>query len=367
MTSIKDNMERKLSYDRYLVNHRLSNIFDNWDSNQFFNSRINAAGRIIVPMDRDTMRHVNENCMVFDFVADAFEDLRQRYREKLANGMEKYNSMADLSPDSGYIKAKSLYGEHQNSMISIIFDNYLIPNREKIHGFFDVMDQIMRFIGDFAPNYPILYSSFVGSHLCPIQANGLMISLQEGGHNDDDQRKEMVESPEYLEFTRLAKEYGFVVPKWAPFTLYANLDSNIMLSYAIQYDITDKDNIYREYYDECKDSDIDLLINMIETTYELFMGEYPTVANPEICNGRYISNRGLRNDGHADINPVPFIVDEYWYEKYLKIILAEKNMQVPKKEIDRILKNCHYIHNRYDFDASYSYLQKTMSRLERFY
>ena len=68
-----------------------------------------------------------------------------------------------------------------------------------------------------------------------------------------------------------------------------------------------------------KDSDIDLIINLISAVYEIFMDEYTTVTRPEICSGKYVANRQVRTERGEELNPITFFSDKYWYEVYLKI------------------------------------------------
>ena len=41
MGIIKDNMERKIKYDKFLSSNKLANVFDNWSDKQVYISRIN--------------------------------------------------------------------------------------------------------------------------------------------------------------------------------------------------------------------------------------------------------------------------------------------------------------------------------------
>ena len=66
------------------------------------------------------------------------------------------------------------------------------------------------FIDDYAERYPILYSSFVGSSVCPMHSTGLMIELWDVAHNSDAEREAIIDSEQYSLFSEIAKEYGFV-------------------------------------------------------------------------------------------------------------------------------------------------------------
>tara|TARA_B100000963_G_scaffold338776_1_gene335961 strand:+ start:503 stop:1612 length:1110 start_codon:yes stop_codon:yes gene_type:complete len=369
MSTLRENMQRKKAFEDSLNGYDI--YFDNWTREGFFNSRVNHRGLTIAPMSVSTMRPISQQVITFNFVADAFEDLRSHYRNKLSTGLVPYGNLIDLSPVSGYIKPKHLYSQHEDKIVNIFFEKYIRPNSESISGFFEFMDYFMQFVNDYAHSFPILYSSFVRSHLCPLASNALMINFMEDMNNNDQKRAEFVDHPTYEIFNKMAVEYGFVVPKWSPWSVYANLDSDIMLSYAIQYDIQTKEDIYDEYYEECKDSDIDLLQGYILEMYNSFMFSYITLSNPKICkDGTYKSQRRSRIDvgiDNLEVDPVALLSDLYWYEIYIKILLAENKLKIPNIAFDILLKDCYYLLNKFDFSVSYAHLKNKIEIMKEIY
>ena len=73
------------------------------------------------------------------------------------------------------------------------------------------------------------------------------------------------------DFRLLARKYGFLIPRNSPWCIIANLQSDKMFSYAVQYDILDKNLIYPSYYEECRYSDIDYLKRFLVIHYKKFM------------------------------------------------------------------------------------------------
>jgi hypothetical protein len=355
--SIKSDMEKKLRYNSDASYYRVLNTLDNWDQDQFFYARRNEKGRTIVPFDISTMTQLSDTKICFNFVADAFNDLKEHYREKVNNGLLPYADLRTLKVEKAYIKPLSLYFEHQKRMETIFLDKYLIPSRSNVKGFEGVLQQFDRFLTDYAHRYPITYSSFVNSSLCPMHGTALLIDLKSAGHNDDDERRNLMDHPSFYFFADLVKEYGFVVPKHAPWCIVANLDSRIMINYAIQYDALDKKQVLDEYFYECKDNDIDLLQGFLLNSYESFLKEVPAISETRICkNGRLktTSEFRIRQDPGQILSGYS---SSFWFRKYIEILLKEQRTKISTSKLDSLFKECYYMLEKYNFERAFSYAE----------
>jgi len=355
--SIKSDMEKKLRYNSDASYYRVLNNLDNWDQDQFFYARRNEKGRTIVPFDISTMTQLSDTKICFNFVADAFNDLKEHYREKVNNGLLPYADLQTLKVERAYIKPLSLYFEHQKRMETIFLDKYLIPSRSNVKGFEGVLQQFDRFLTDYAHRYPITYSSFVNSSLCPMHGTALLIDLKSAGHNDDDERRNLMDHPSFYFFADLVKEYGFVVPKHAPWCVVANLDSRVMINYAIQYDALNKKQVLDEYFYECKDNDIDLLQGFLLNCYESFLKEVPAISETRICkNGRLktTSEFRIRQDPKQILSGYS---SGFWFRTYIEILLKERKTKMSKTRLDSLFKECYYMLEKYSFEKAYLFAE----------
>ena len=355
--SIKSNIATKQRYNAQAGNVKYLNVLDNWDENQFFYGRKNRAGRIIAPFDIATMTQINDTNICFNFVADAFNELSEHYREKVLLGLEPYAGMQTLTPARAYIKPLSLYYEHIKRLETLFLENYLLPEQSEISNFDDVIYQFDRFLGDFGHRYPILYSSFVGSSLCPMQGTALVIDLKGVGHNSDSERDALINDPSFLFMSRLANEYGFVIPKHAPWCLVANLDSRVMVNYAIQYDVLDKNNLVEDYFYECKDHDIDLLKALIFNSYEALFEQFPEKSKTKICKSnrlRTFTTDRLREDSSILSRRYS---SKFWFRKYIEILIKERDIKMSKTKLDKLFNECYYMLEKYSFERAYTFVE----------
>lgn len=352
--SIKSDISKKQEYDAKARNVKYLNVIDNWNGQQFFYGRKNAAGRTIVPFDISTMTQINDTNICFNFVADAFNELSEHYREKVLSGLQPYAGMQTLTPVRAFVKPLSLYYEHIKRLETLFLENYLIPEQSKINNFDDVMYQFDRFLEDFAHRYPVLYSSFVGSSLCPMQGTALVIDLKGVGHNSDTERNAMIDDPSFLFMSRLANEYGFVIPKHAPWCLIANLDSQVMINYAIQYDISDKAGLIEDYFYECKDHDIDLLKALVFNSYEALFEQFPEKSIIKICKNnklRTFTTDRVKEDSSTLSQRYS---SSYWFRRYVEILIKERSIKMSKTKLDKLFGECYYMLERYSFERAFA-------------
>ena len=355
--SIKSDMEKKRHYDGRVSSNKVVVTLDNWDKDQFFYARKNEKGRTIVPFDISTMTQLSDTKICFNFVADAFNDFKEHYREKVVGGLEPFAGLPTLKVETAYVKPLSLYLEHQKRLETIFLDKYLLPEQTRIGEFDDMLQQFDRFLSDYADRYPIMYSSFVDSSLCPMHGTGLMLDFKGVSHNDDDERIELVNHPSFSLVSSMAKEYGFVIPKHAPWCIVANLDSHVMINYAIQYDALDKKQVLKEYFYECKDNDIDLLQGFLLNCYQSFLDESPRRSETRICkNGR------LKTKTEFRVRREPRQIlsgysSNFWFRTYIETLLKEQKTKISKTRLDSLFKECYYVLEKYSFERAYHFAE----------
>lgn len=355
--SIKSDMEKKRHYDARVSSNKVVVTLDNWDKDQFFYARKNEKGRTIVPFDISTMTQLSDTKICFNFVADAFNDFKEHYREKVIGGLEPFAGLSTLKAEKAYIKPLSLYLEHQKRLETIFLDKYLLPEQARVREFDDILQQFDRFLSDYADRYPIMYSSFVNSSLCPMHGTGLMLDFKRFSHNDDDERIELVNHPSFNLVSSIAKEYGFVIPKHAPWCIVANLDSHVMINYAIQYDALDKKQVLKEYFYECKDNDIDLMQGFLLNCYQSFLDESPRRSETRICkNGRLKTKTEFRV--RQDPKQILFgYSSNFWFRTYIEVLLKERKTKISKTRLDSLFKECYYVLEKYSFERAYHFAE----------
>lgn len=366
MGKIKSDMIFKRFYDRESeFIHPNFRIIDNWDTKQFFYLRRNRKNRSIALYDEQNLSQINNDTFCVNFVVDAFNDFKEHYRAKVLGGLKPYLKMEALKPSKGYIKPISDYLIHMKRLESVLLNQYLIPEKDDILTLDDYVFQFNRFLGDYAHKYPILYSTFVDSHFCSLYSTGLFIELKSKSHNKNGERIDAVRDSSFEFFASLAKEYGFTIPKQAPWCLLANLDSRAMMRYAIQYDATTKKQIYNEYYYECKEHDMDLLRGVMFNGLEAFRESCPTYAVKTICESGKIIIKNLNRDLPTARKFNETLDNRKMLRKYIEILLAERKIKIDKLKLDILFEECYYMFEKYSLDVAYTFIEMKIFQTKR--
>ena len=357
MGKIKDNIEQKAEYNIETLGIENLNLIDNWDQKQFFYLRRNKKNRTIAVWDRGNMSQLNDTEVCINFVADAFADFKEHYREKVIGGMTPFMGMRTLTVEKAYVRPIAAYMEHQKRLEFLMLEKILEPESSEIVTFEDYMRRFERFIADYGRKYPMLYSTFVNSHYCSLYSTGLMIELGSHGHNSDFKRDDAINDESFIFFTDLAKEYGFTVPKYAPWCIVANLDSQAMRNYAIEYNALTKKQIMQEYYYECKNHDIDLMKGFMFNCLEALTEQNPMIEVNRVCkNGKLKKTTSQRT-----LPPLKdlfnSITSRQILRMYIDTLLVERRIKIDELKLDILFEECYYMLEKYNFDVAYTYIE----------
>lgn len=357
MGKIKTSITNKAIYNSSSDDIANLNLIDNWDQEQFFYVRRNRKNRTIAVWDRGNMSQLNETNVCLNFVADAFEDFKNHYRQKVINGLKPFMDMKTLNVEKAYVRPIAAYLEHQKRLEALFLEDVLKPESNNIKTFEDYMNAFHRFVSEYGQRYPMLYSTFVNSHYCSLYSTGLMIEIGSFGHNSDAKRQEALQDESLLFFVDLAKEYGFTVPKQAPWCLIANLDSQAMRNYAIEYNALTKEEIMSEYYYECKDHDIDLLKGFIFNGLEGLQEQSPFIEVNKVCR-----NGKLRKTSKSrEIPSTKVLFDSMGSREllrtYIDTLLIERRVEIEKLKLDMLFEECYYMLENYSFDVAYTFIE----------
>jgi len=364
---------RKIFLDRVKYLERTKEIahfyhFNNWEQKKFFYARINPKGRVVAPLDRATLKQVpGSNLLALDFVADAFADMDQQYSQQIELGnLEPILGARRLVPKRAYINPVSLYQNHLNYLEELFFQNYLNRHKDKIFLFDDIMFYFMRFVEDVSREEPILFSYFVKSSKCPIHTTGLVLESAQSSHNDNSEKYKILNSKDFNFYTKMAARYGFVIPRHAPWTFVANLDSTIMFDYIRQYDVPDKKSVYREYFYECQGFDIDMIRKFLYDVYVQFSKVNAVKRVSKICEKSDKLKTVSRNVLRPPIRHVMSQYDSvYWLKVYLHLLMIENKAKIGKKTFDLYFRECYSLLQDESFEKAIDYAEMKMLKKRR--
>ena len=223
---------------------------------------------------------------VLPFVAMAFNDFREEYTSFVQNSTAPARSypkyIEAMLPVKGYVDFTTEFAGYANYNLSI-HQKQLVSDSE-ITTYDIFIDKFFEIYEEKGPDYPITKSGFITSEHCSIMTSGLCIELAEREYNLDEPKGEMVTTSEYRCFADYANSYGFLVDKYVPWRLVANLNSEKMREYIVKgrklrtsraVDLYESIYTTRSHYD-----DLYLLRNYLFSIYHLMHKNNPKTVSP---------------------------------------------------------------------------------------
>ncbi len=171
-----------------------------------------------------------EPIKVYNFVADAFADLQNRFKLKVVRSEISADEqfLTDLVAVSAYQDPKQMYQKYSDSFIMAV-GNVIENNDLKFTNFNEFINVIMPFIDNFLKDNVITYPAFVKSKECPTSISGLVIEIAKiKPNNDDEKYKSFYKSKNWDFFLNACNTYGFMVDCNMPNRIIADVNSAAM-------------------------------------------------------------------------------------------------------------------------------------------
>jgi len=184
-----------------------------------------------------------DNMFVFDFVASAFEDLRDHLQAQANNGhIQLDDIIAPCDPKKSFLGLETLhkqFKEHHWAYFSLLYLSFSsdtepirkFPLKEQISNFSQFIKYYMEFLKTAAPEFPITLSGVLNTtHTSPL-LTGLCIEIHDEAYDDDSAKQKLIDSPNYNFFKCAARNHGFVLDRNVPWRLVADVTSYKMREY----------------------------------------------------------------------------------------------------------------------------------------
>jgi hypothetical protein len=363
---VKNLFEEREIYESKTTEESL-NVFDNWDSGQFLYGKVSKRDRTVAPLDRTSLKKIiNSDVFVLNFVADAFEDMKEYYSKNLNSAtnfqVPSFAGMSTLEARKGYIKPIGLYRQNMAEARNIFVGDYLFGQR--IESFDQALEKFNIFTRDYASKVPMLYSVFMASSACPIQSSGLVIEVTRDPHNNSDPKDDFIDDALFDFYLDMLSKFGFVAAKNAPWCLVANLNSPAMYEYAKFYDVKRQADIIDEYYYECKDFDIDLMREFVYESFLQVQEEDYVETTHRICNNKTVTKNVLRES--VDIrSEIDKFDNSQWMKIYLRVLVLQSGVTVPDERLEVILSEFMTVYQQTDFERAYGFIVSEIKKLPK--
>ena len=232
--------ERK--YYKNEVYEAVSPPIDFWYSRSIFGryyGRLNPEGDTIYPVEPmlSILPSSKETILAFNFVVEAFQDLRTHLESLVRGGVvERTSFLTTLLPRRGWQNFNQLYHQHMVDVFAGFNGNFLKEREMKIETFEDFVEVFSEFLGIIIPSVPITKTFFATSHFCSPMISGLCVEISLDDHSKDEPKAEdYIHDINWDCYVEAAENFGFMIDKNAPWRLVADIESDVMKKYMNLY------------------------------------------------------------------------------------------------------------------------------------
>lgn len=341
---------KKLALDFVDATRRRNRYIDLWYEKPLY-GKIDLRGNAVYSLPESTLKQLNsegDTLFAIDFVAHAFDDMKKSFVDAVAKNQmrNQIGEIQGLNPKRAWASPLAAYEDHMLAMKNFFISNYLMANKKHVHNIHDAIEQYKKFVSNHAKEFPMTFSHFLLSDLCPIQSTGLIIELAEFKHGDDIVNLGMIESIAFEKYVSLANRHGFYVNKNAPWALVANLSSSIMRRYMSIYDIGSPKQYFEEYCYPAYRMDIQKMKDFIYESYKEFV-----LARP-FQKMTSVTKKGLKNRTQVR----EFLTLEQfnttislgqWFRLCIFARMEEMQLKVHPTEVNRLVEKMFYLRRRY--------------------
>lgn len=239
-TRLKDEFRERKEYKEYEGFNRYDILDTHYKDFKY--GMINREYEPITVMseqEEQTLRNFPdfaEDVKVLPFVAAAFEDFRKHYRTFIENSSNPEvtfpKHIEGITPLRGYVNFATEFAAYLSYSMETL--KRQLVNDAEIKNFDIFLEKFFDIFEETGKEFPITKSGYITSNHCSIMTSGLCIELAGEEYNIDMPKGEMITTPNFDCYAEHANKYGFLVDKYVPWRLVADLNSEAMKGYMIR-------------------------------------------------------------------------------------------------------------------------------------
>jgi len=286
---------------------------------------------ILIKCDTELLKQVRtegENVFVLNFVADAFEDLRDHLKRVGDHGLINTDSFYyELNPVGGLERMQNrfpVFYKTWNARLSARI-NSTTKGKMRVVDFPSYVEALLQYMDSGVTQMPITTTGIVVSNFSTPMIGGLSLELAGVNYSIDKPKvREYVFDSNFRYFVRAARKYGFYVDRNGPWKLTADVFSTPMLEYMLPYGVT-KETFFDTYYNRTYTLDLDNLKRNLKDMYNQFVTDYPRVTirsrGTVACPSGELVEKKLRRTASAE--ELEELGEVYWLDLYFKLRAKE--------------------------------------------
>jgi len=341
---------------------------DLWYEKPFY-GRIDVEGDAVFPSEaplKQLRTSDGKTYLVMNFVADAYEDLREYFKTAAYAGKisREEGPYLTLAPKKGWRSPHQAYHNWATFIFTGFTDVWMVDStrERKVIGWDSFVQQFLEYSAAFIHrDFPIIRSHWMLSKYCDPVSSALVIDVEKNMAHDDDMIKYQgfIKNANFSFFRQAAMQFGFMVDKNAPWRLYADIASPAMQPYLEKYAIDDAEGVFQRGYYKAYLTDMDVLRTYLLDFYNSYVTMNPMgqkliqkrkgashVTTIELVERKKISMSQLKER----------YSDHYWLRMLIYIRALEMGKSWDQGQFERVVKRAQNFYKHVDKQTAMKYI-----------
>ena len=345
------------------LSKRYPGVFRNfWFIENMYYGKIDRLHQFLIPKQekvKSLQLDGGDAIFLFDFVADALNDMIVEHKKALSSGKISKNDsiLTSLRPVKGYTNPLLDYEQVVKKIIDDIYPQ-LIEKEQEISNFEDFIDVFFSIFYKQRENLPLTLTGFVSSRHSPLTMTGIFLELSDMSYDRDQSKvSELIDGENFDFYIKNSIKHGFLIDSNMPTRLCANLGSNEMENYLFKYN-SNSQRIFEDYYDMSYMKDIDYIFQYLINLYNKFVSFRPYIRK-EVFDLKYSTDTVRYVERRLRMTRKSFEIkydNKYKLNLYIEIRNHESGDRYQKPLLDMIKENAISYMNTNDIEAAMIYI-----------
>jgi len=189
----------------------------------------------------NTSNAPEKSISAINFVVDAFNGLALEFKRCAASGQIRSDEpfLSNLTVYKAYEDPEKLYNEYLTTYFNSIANEFQ-RRKVQVKNFDEFITEFELLLESSIREIPFTKAAYVKSRYCPINCSGLAVEIADlDCANDEEKINNFVNSPNWEFYVNACRSYGFMVDRFIPWRLVADIGNaptiSPMLNYSSKY------------------------------------------------------------------------------------------------------------------------------------
>ena len=203
------------------------------------------------------------------------------------------------------------------------------------------------------------------SRRVPNSVSGLVINLSDNNASQEELKADLVDAKNFKIFAHKCGQYGFRLNRETPWTLVANLGSNIMSEYSVPSGVNltyQGGNFFERYYMKMHLEELDKVRFLFVQMYNDYIQERPIFRKIKYSKDGQKQNWEYRR---KRVNSPSEYDIRFWFEVLLKLRLMETDLkkEIRQQDFDNVIDYCLRIERNYGIEIALNHMNQAVKNL----